>query len=212
MTRTIIFDLDGTLVDSRYDLAVAGNHARAALGLPELPMADVLACVGEGAEKLVERLTPERTPDDRRTALAAFRTFYLDHCTVQTAAYAGIIETVDALRAHGFTLAVATNKPLAFTKRILAHTGLSPRFAAVRGGDAAKKPEPTQLLELFAETHAAPANGWMVGDHFTDLAAAKAAGCRSVFCRWGIGQPRGHAPDAVADHPADIARVIIERN
>lgn len=208
MTQTIIFDLDGTLVDSRRDLAVAGNHARAALGMVELPVPEVIACVGEGAEKLIERLTPGRTSEDRKAALAAFRSFYIDHCTVHTRPYPGIMEAVDALRARGWTLAVATNKPLAFTKRILDHAGLTPRIAAVRGGDAAKKPDPSQLLELFAETHATPAHGWMIGDHFTDLAAGRAAGCRSIFCRWGFGDPRGHDADAIAEHPADLVRQI----
>lgn len=208
MRRTIILDLDGTLADTRHDLAVACNHARGVLGMPALPLADIIACVGEGAVTLIERVTPGRGADDRAVALAAFRAFYPAHCTVHTVLYPGVIEMVDALRARGWQLAVATNKPLVPTRLILDHTGLAPRLAGVRGGDGPKKPEPTQLLELFAETGAAPAAGWMVGDHFTDLAAARAAGCRSIFCRWGFGDHRGQQAEAVADHPADVVRLV----
>lgn len=208
MRRTIICDLDGTLADTRHDLAVACNHARAALGMPALPIPAVVACVGEGAVNLIERITPDRSAEDRVAALAAFRVFYNAHCTVHTVLYPGVMEMVDALRQRGWQLAVATNKPLIPTRSVLEHTGLVPRLVGVRGGDGPKKPDPTQLHELFAESGARPATGWMIGDHCTDLAAARAAGCRSIFCRWGFGEARGLAPDAVADHPADVVRII----
>jgi phosphoglycolate phosphatase len=177
--------------------------------MPPLPIPEVVACVGEGAITLIERVTPGRSAEERVTALAAFRAFYNAHCTVHTVLYPGVIEMLDALRRHGWLLAVATNKPLVPTRLILEHTGLLPRLAGVRGGDGPKKPDPTQLDELFAETGSRPADGWMIGDHFTDLAAAKAAGCRSILCRWGFGEPRGLTADGVADHPADVARIII---
>lgn len=208
MSATIIFDLDGTLMDTRRDLAQAGNHARAAVGLPELPIEAVIACVGEGADKLIERLSPGCSAAQRVLALAAFKRFYGEHCTEQTVPYAGVPEMLEALRDRGWQLAVATNKPFSFSRRILEHAGLWARLAGLRGGDGAKKPDPTQLRELFAETASLPAAGWMVGDHFTDLAAAHAAGCRSIFCRWGFGEARDQRADATADHPADVVRIV----
>lgn len=208
MGHTLICDLDGTLMDTREDLAVACNHARVTLGMSPLPLAEIIACVGDGAATLIERITPDCSPTDRRVALNAFRAFYVEHCTIATLPYPGIIDMMDALRHNGWILTVATNKPLAPTLRILEHFNLMPRIAGVRGGDGPKKPDPTQLLELFAETGGAPGTGWMIGDHVTDLCAAQAAGCRSLFCRWGFGDSRGQTFDAVAHHPAEVVAIV----
>ncbi len=121
---------------------------------------------------------------------------------------------VDALRAQGWLVAVATNKPLVPTRIILEHTGLMPRLSGVRGGDGPKKPDPTQLRELFAENGSVPADGWMVGDHFTGPPAAapsSAAGAsaKRVVCTpmasptmrrtWYASSPRRPAPMRIRD-------------
>lgn len=206
-----IFDLDGTLVDSRADLAAAGNAARAAIGLPRLPETEVMACVGDGMQKLLERLTPEVEASARARATEAFKAAYAQGCCVRTACYEGVVEALDAVRRQGWILAVATNKPLAFSRRILDHLGLSARIACVRGGDGPKKPDPGQLQSILHELGADPRRSWMVGDHRTDILAGRAAGCRVLFCTWGIGHADGHPVDAIAHHarewPALIGRV-----
>lgn len=208
MTRAIIFDLDGTLVDSRGDLTRACNHARAVLGLPPLPLATVASFVGDGAQKLIERLTPGADAGQRATALTAFQDCYAAHSCEDTRPYPGVTAMLDDLRAHGWRLGLATNKPLRFTRLVLDACGLAERLDAVRGGDAARKPDPGQLQELLREFGAVPAESWMAGDHHTDIRAARTAGCRALHCRWGFGDRGGLAVDAVAASPAEVPALV----
>ena len=117
MAGTAIFDLDGTLVDSRADLAEAGNAARAAIGLPALRLEQVASFVGDGVDKLIERLTPNCDAPARDEAKVAFAARYHDCCCDATRAYDGVPEALTELVAAGWTLGVATNKPMAFTVR-----------------------------------------------------------------------------------------------
>ncbi len=204
----IIFDLDGTLVDSRRDLADAGNIARAALALPPLALETVTGFVGDGAEKLIERLTPDAAPAARATAMAVFKAHYAMHCLDHTVPYDGIAAALGRLRELRLPVAVATNKPLAFTERILTGTGLREQIAAVRGGDGPRKPDPAQLRSLLDELGGTPEHSWMVGDHRTDIAAGRAAGCRVLWCAWGFGHRDGLPVDAVARQPREIADLV----
>ncbi len=206
MRRLAIFDLDGTLVDSRRDLADAGNAARAVLGLPPIPLAEIVPMIGDGAGVLIERLTPGHDDTARRFALAAFRTDYATRLTAHTTAYAGIPEALASLRARGWAIAVATNKPALFAKPIIERLELP--CDGLRGGEGAKKPDPTMLHELMRELDAGPDTSWMIGDHHTDLLAAAAAGMRAMHCTWGFGRRDGAAVAAVAAHPSEIVTLI----
>lgn len=205
--RVAIFDLDGTLVDSREDLAEAGNAARAALGLPELPIATVAGFVGDGAARLIERLTPEADRAAREGAMTAFLDRYARVCTRRTRPYDGVPAMLDRLRAAGWRLAVATNKPERFTREILAACALP--VDALRGGDRIRKPDPAPLVELIAELGGERGGAWMVGDHHTDLAAGAAAGVRTLWCAWGMGRRDGLPADAEAATPAEVAERIL---
>jgi phosphoglycolate phosphatase len=211
VTRLAIFDLDGTLVDSRADIARAANHARAALGLPAHELGTVVGFVGDGAAKLIERMTPEVGAADRARALAAFEAHYGAHCCVDTVVYPGITALLGALRDAGWALAVATNKPDAMTRTLLAGLGLARWFAGVRGGDGPRKPDPGQLTALMTAAGVAPGATWMIGDHRTDIGAARAAGCRVAFCRWGFGQHDGLAVDADVATPGELLPVLLGR-
>jgi phosphoglycolate phosphatase len=206
MTPLAIFDLDGTLVDSRHDLADAGNAARAAIGMPALPIEAVVAMIGDGAQKLIERLTPERDSDARASAMQAFRTDYAGRLTARTRAYSGIPELLAGLHGRGWRLAVATNKPSEFARPICERLGLP--FDALRGGEGTKKPDPTMLLELMREAGATTASTWMIGDHRTDLLAAQRAGVRSVHCTWGFGSRDAVPATAEASHPSEILGIL----
>ncbi len=206
MRRVAIFDLDGTLVDSRYDIAAAGNYARTTLGLPALALDKVIQCVGDGLDKLIERIIPDESQRD--AAKSAFSTYYLLHCCDQTAPYDGIIETLERLRYLGWDLTVATNKPDQFTKLILAGCHLQSFFTEVRGGDAAKKPDPGQLLDIFSARGGDAATSWMIGDHHTDIRAGRAAGCHVAFCTWGIGHDDKLPVDVRIAHPRELITLL----
>lgn len=207
MARLAVFDLDGTLIDSRRDLAEAANIARRAVALPPLPMETVVGYVGDGIDALIARLIVE--PARRAEAKAAFAAHYLDHCSVHTQLYTGVLPALSALADAGWLLAVATNKPLRFAQRILADLGLATLLGdRLRGGDHARKPDPGQLVDLLATTGADPARSWMIGDHHTDVLAGRAAGLRIVWCAWGLGHADGHGVDATATSPSDWPRLL----
>lgn len=204
MSRTAIFDLDGTLVDSRTDLAEAGNAARDAIGLPALRLEQIASFVGDGVDKLIERLTPNCDPAARDEAKSAFAARYHDCCCDATRAYQGVPDALAELVATGWTLGVATNKPLAFTIRILEACGLAALIAEVRGGDRARKPDPAELVDILDATGDKPGVSWMVGDHHTDILAGRAAGMRVGWCAWGIGHRAGLLVDAEIAVPSAI--------
>lgn len=207
-SRSVVFDLDGTLIDSREDIASAANVARQAVGLPVLPLATVVSYVGDGADRLIERLTPGFDAPRRTEAMAAFKAHYAAHCCDATRPYAGVPEALASLAATGWSMGVATNKPGAFARAILDGLGLSRWLPVVVGGDGAKKPDPAPVREVLAKLGADAAESWMVGDHHTDIHAGRAAGCRVLWCRWGMGQRDGLPVDAEADSAADLAGVL----
>ena len=203
MITTILFDLDGTLVDSRADIAAACNVARAAVGLPEMPMSTIAGFVGDGMGKLLERILPEVQPDGFAQARAAFIEYYAEHCADDTVLYPDVDEMLAQCLAQGWQLGVVTNKPHSFSARILAGVGIAERFGVLVGGDELRKPSPEPLQLALAELGGEPKHSWMVGDHRTDIMAAHAAGMRAALVGWGIGDASGlaidcHVPDAAS--------------
>ncbi|HRR33311.1 MAG TPA: HAD-IA family hydrolase [Kiritimatiellia bacterium] len=210
--KTLLFDLDGTLIDSRADLACAVNLTRQDFGLPPKSVAEVVACVGEGVRVLIERAIPER-PDLWEAMLVRQRVHYVEHCLEQTVLYPGVAETLGALKADGWHLAVVTNKPSFVTHPILAGLGIAKYFGAVVGGGDSPtlKPDPAPL-RLAAEQMGVTldADDWMVGDNFTDLAAGRNAGIRRCFCRFGFGEPRDETWDLAIDRFEEL-RAFLSR-
>lgn len=189
MPSLIAFDLDGTLVDSRMDLANAVNALLRDLGAAPIAVENVVAMVGDGAAVLVRRaltaagLDPE-TPD----ALDRFLTHYDPHLLDCTKPYAGMIETLEQLSTR-VTLAVLTNKPSRATELILKGLDLRQYFRAVIGGDTrwGRKPLPEGLLYLCEIAGAHPRDTLLVGDSGVDLATARNAGTRICLARYGFG-------------------------
>ncbi len=200
----IIFDLDGTLVDSRRDIAEAGNAARAKLGLPPLPLPEVTNLVGDGIGALIERLTPDADHEGRKLALSAFNAAYQTGCCRHTRPYDGILEALARLAGDGWALGVATNKSTAFSECILDFCQLRGFFQAVVGGDRTRKPDPTALFEIMTACGRTAAGGWMVGDHHTDIKAGHAAGLRVAWAGWGFGQARGLACERTLNQPSQL--------
>ena len=182
--RCLLFDLDGTLVDSRADLAYSVDLMLAELGREVLPASRVLTFVGEGARLLVERAlaaTQDGTPLAQQTdlALQVFLRHYREHLLDQTRVYSGVEETLAAL--DYLPKAVVTNKPYDFTVALLEGLGLSAHFKVIFGGDSLpeRKPSPMMLLEAARLCGAKPSACLMVGDTKFDVLAGRAAGMKT---------------------------------
>lgn len=212
--RLIVFDLDGTLIDSRRDLADSTNEMLGMYGAAPLPADQVAMMVGEGARVLVERaLQASGLYPDVNEALARFRGIYDERLLRHTRPYAGIPEAVRTL--HGTAvLSVLTNKPEAPTRRLLDAFELSPWFSRVIGGDSAyaRKPDPAGLNALMQDAGTDTRTTWLVGDSMIDVETARRAGCRMCVVRYGFGQLRGElvldGSETVADLPVEIPRLI----
>ncbi len=209
MARLLVFDLDGTLVDSSRDLASATNAAlaRVAPGAPAIPLDVVVSFVGEGARLLVERCLRHAGVDKAPEAvLPVFFECYGERLLDTTRLYPGVAEALDAVA--GCTLAVLTNKPGPFSRTILDGLGVAARFARICGyGDvAARKPDPMGLLQLIEELGAAPGDAWMIGDSAIDVRTGRAAGVRVAGVTWGLDPAgvRAASPDRLLDSAAEI--------
>ena len=203
---TLLFDLDGPLVDSVADLATAVNLLRAELGLPPLLPVTVRELVGDGARELVRRALPEGVFAEAR--LQRFLLLYGEHLADQTMVYPGIRELLQIFPPA--SLAVVTNKPLGLTLRLLERLDLGDRFGAVIGGDscAVKKPSPVPIRLALHRLGRPTAGALMIGDHHTDLRAGHGAGVATCFCAWGLGHDDGLIPDLRAATVAELAALL----
>ena len=188
------FDMDGTLIDSRADLAATVNHTRRDMGLAELPEEEVLLHVGQGARHLLEHAIPECAADVE-AARANFMAHYAEHCCERVTLYPGVRRTLEELADRGWLLGVNTNKPSGPNRMILEHLGIRRFFgnAVVAGGDCAElKPSALPLRECASRMrgHRLSSHDWMVGDAWTDMQCAANAGLKSAFCTFGFGKLR----------------------
>ena len=196
-SQLLIFDLDGTLIDSRADLTVGINHMREQYGLESLSLDVVCGYIGNGVRLLVER-SLQGADVDLDEAVRVNTDYYFSHATVHTTMYDGVAEGISALSAAGHQLALLTNKPGDPSREILKHFGLSDYFFAILGGGDIKnlKPEPDGVFQCLALSGVDAADAWMIGDHYTDLSVAENGGIKSAFVSYGFGEERGHKPDA----------------
>jgi phosphoglycolate phosphatase len=204
MARTAVFDLDGTLVDSAPDLAAALNRLLVAHGLGPLALPSVVAMIGDGARALVQRGFAAHgillEPASLAEALAAFLADYEAALVVETRLYPGAAETLAALAARGWGLAVCTNKPARATHAILSALGIAGHFGAIGAGDSfpTRKPDPAHLAATLSAMDALRGRAVMIGDHHNDVAAARGCALPSVWAAWGYS-----AQDPGADVTAE---------
>jgi phosphoglycolate phosphatase len=202
--QALLLDLDGTLIDSRQDLAAATNRLLAEVGLAPLPLETVCSYVGRGARALVRRALEAADPDGRvprsPTVLRRFLGHYEQVLLDSTVAFPGVREGLVRLRSAGVGLAVVTNKPIAPTRRILDGLDLAEMFTVILGGDslATKKPDPALLIAAASALSVRLDGCLMVGDSDVDMEAAANAGVQGVWCSWGGIHP---------DRPASFDRV-----
>ncbi|MBI5906115.1 MAG: HAD-IA family hydrolase [Deltaproteobacteria bacterium] len=209
--RLLVFDLDGTLVDSKEDLAAAVNVALESFGVPPLPLSTVCGYVGDGAVALLRRALPPEKAGLLPEVLDRFLSYYRRHLLDTTRPYPGV---VDALRKWSgmYRMAVLTNKGLSMTEAILSGLSLDGYFFEVRGGDSfpKKKPDPQGLLHILAEAGAPPGETLMVGDSKNDVLAGRGAGTMTCGVTYGLGASgfAEHPPDFTVDRfPELFARI-----
>lgn len=185
--RHVAFDLDGTLIDSRADLAASVNHVLATCGRPAIDPRTVYRFVGDGARALVARTLGPMDDDALHAAVATFLLHYGRHCLDETRLYPGMRAALAAIRASGRTVSVVTNKPAALAERILDGLGVRDVFLDLVGGDSlpTRKPDPAGLRRVARRAGVATADTLLVGDSPIDLDTAERAG--SAFCgvTWG---------------------------
>ncbi len=204
--QTLLYDLDGTLIDSLVDLGHAVNDLRNELGFPSLGIDEIAGKIGDGARLLVKRSLPSDAFNEQ--ALNRFLEHYRNHLVEATVPYPGIIDCLEFWR--GRPMAVVTNKPYDLSMTILERLNLITYFPVVVGGDttSAKKPDP-RPVRLALDRLGQPAEtALMIGDHVNDLLAGQAAGTLTCFCRWGLGEHRNTAHDYDIDSPIELLELL----
>lgn len=219
MIKTILFDLDGTLLNTIDDLADAGNWVCAQHGWPTFTVEQFKHMVGNGIPKLIERFSPEsaRTPDQLAATLAEFTARYDAHKEDKTAPYPGIPELLDALKAEGIQTAVFSNKADPLCGKIIEHYFGAGSFSIVRGNrpGVPTKPDPTGVYTLMKDLGADTSSTLFVGDSDVDILTGHNAGLPAMGALWGF---RGRAEltaagaDALAAVPADILDFVHKAN
>jgi len=212
--RNVIFDLDGTLVDSLADLADAMNHVLAEDGLPEHDLQAYSVFIGEGARNLVWRALPESERDATDAWLRRFRRRYEGHMLDRSGLYDGVSEMLDEVVAAGMRVAVLSNKPHALTAAIGAEVLAPWPFVEILGDREGlpRKPDPGTTLALMDRMGAKPEKTAFVGDTKTDMATAVGAGVRGVGVSWGfrsVEELWAHGASAVIDHPRELLGALV---
>lgn len=181
----VLFDLDGTLVDSQRDLAASINHVRSSRDMPPLELEAVRSYVGDGVRMLVRRALPGLSESELNSAVNSLKDYYREHLLDTTKLYPGIREMLERLGT--LPKAVLTNKPEEFSKKILEGLGTASRFRLVWGGDTGerKKPDPLPVRKILEHFGCRTEEAVLVGDGINDIKAAKAAGIRSFAVGYG---------------------------
>ena len=197
--RVLIFDLDGTLIDSGADLALSVNATLKEMGRAPLHNDQIFGYVGQGAARLIEQaLGPGATREECEQGLAFFLSYYRAHMLDNTVTYPGVREGLAVL--DGMPMAVLTNKPVRFSRQILEGLGLASYFRYIYGGNSfeSKKPNPAGMSVLLRDFGAAPKQAMLVGDSEVDVRTARNAGT------WCCGVTYGLGADQLAKNPPDL--------
>lgn len=218
LPRAVVFDLDGTLVDTAPDLTAALNHVLPRVDRGPVTVEAVRTMVGQGLRKLIERSLAATggIPDnaDIEAMFSGAFDFYRDHLTDQSVPFPAARNVLDHLTNDGVTLGVCTNKPVALSEMLLGELNLIGYFAAILGGDslAVKKPEAEHLLATLAHMNATVEDAVMIGDSQADIEAARAAAVPVVAVSYGYTMiPVNElGADAIIDHLADLPETLLQ--
>lgn len=211
----VIFDLDGTLVDTLGDIAGALAATLGEAGISAPPLEVVRELVGDGARELIRRaLRHARSAGDLDRLFARFLAHYGAHVSDRSSVYPGVVEALGTLAAAGVATAVVTNKPGQIARRLLADLALAGRFREVIGdGDGfPRKPDPAAARAVIARVGTRPDRTAVVGDGLPDLGLARALGARAIGAAWGYVAPErlaAESPHALAVSPEEAARLVL---
>jgi len=219
--KLVIFDLDGTLIDSRLDLVHSVNAALRHIHRPELPEDVIASYVGDGAPILIQRALGGEAVDEAlvRKGLEFFLSYYREHKLDHTTIYEGIREALAAIQRSGNgvprKLAVLTNKPVNPSRAIVEALGLGPYFSQVYGGNsfATKKPEPEGALKLLSEVDVRPEQAAIIGDSHVDVRTGRNAGLWTVAVTYGFAPHtlEVEEPDITVDTPLELSKVFLSQ-
>lgn len=216
MIKAVLFDLDGTLVNSLYDLAASCNFALESFGFPVHETEKYKYFVGDGMQKLVERILPsnKRDTDTHKKVFEAFTRHYRGHYVDKTVPYDGILDMLSVLKSKGYKLAVISNKAHNMAVEVV-NKLLPDTFDAVYGKleGYPTKPDAALTLKLMAELDAKPENCILVGDSGMDMAAAKNAACKGLGVLWGFrteAELTENGADYIVTKPSEILKIIKE--
>lgn len=209
--KLLIFDLDGTLVDSGLDLALSVNAMRERMGLPRIAHEEIARFVGHGVANLVRRsLGAEASEENVQAALDFFLAYYREHMLDNTVPYPGVVPALDELKNQH--LAVLTNKPVRFSELILHGLGMSGYFRYIYGGNSfeQKKPDPVGVHRLMSDLQASPRETMIVGDSDTDVLTGKNAGTWTCGVTYGFGAYtlESAPPDFIIDDLLQLPRML----
>ena len=213
MTSLVIFDLDGTLLNTNADLGTATNHAMEVMGYPVHQISAYNQMVGNGVRRLIERALPDdatvRTPENVDRALAHFKEYYNEHLCDKTRPYDGIPQLLEELNSRGIRMAVASNKYQEATGRLIAHFFPNIPWAAVHGQRSGipVKPDPSIVFQILLESPTPKDQVLYCGDSGVDMQTAARAGVRSCGVTWGFrsrAELKANYAEIIVDTPDDI--------
>jgi len=219
--KLVIFDLDGTLIDSRLDLVHSVNAALRHIHRPELPDEVIASYVGDGAPILIQRALGGEAVDESlvRKGLEFFLSYYREHKLDHTTIYRGIHEALDAIQNSGNgtprKMAVLSNKPVNPSRAIVESLGLGGYFSQIYGGNsfATKKPEPEGALKLVSEAGVRPEQAAIVGDSHVDIRTGRNAGLWTIAVTYGFAPHtlEEEAPDVSIDTPEELSSIFLSQ-
>ena len=207
----LIFDLDGTLADTKDDIATAVNLTLREFKLPPKEPATIYGYVGDGVRKLLQRAFEDQPQGHYEQALKVFRKHYLAHLLDTTQFYPGVLEVLDHFKNK--KKAIATNKPFEYTSKIIEGLGVRHRFDLVLGGDSTNylKPNPAIITEVLSRLGVKGDRAIMIGDGVNDILAARAAGTQSCAVGYGLGRAEDLLavnPDSFCENISDLPRLL----
>lgn len=215
MNKTIIFDLDGTLIDSLKDISICANSVLKELNYPIHKIDDFKYFIGDGAKELMRRCLPQNIEEEKvEQALTLFKQYYSNNIHTNTKPFDGIYDLLNILQKNNFSLNILSNKPHEFTIKYIDNLFTEYKFDEIHGqkDGFAKKPSPAGALHIAKALHQEPHNIYFVGDTSTDMKTAKNCGMIAIGVLWGIRDEkelRKNGADYIIKHPKELLNIVM---